>query len=428
MSLLAQLDKSTCDSGNVQEVSKQPSVGSSGPDRQPNVTPETPKPTESKPEKLGKTHVNYWKKRLYRNSFTRDGHRYEVNDWSVKIQHLGCRRAFSLNSANKDTAAAKARDIYVAIVGKGWAAAEALYNPDMIARKDDPSLGDFLAEVETKASLKPKTFRNYASSFRTIVAGVLNIDDDKSKYDYRAGGQKKWIAAVDAAKLSRITPDRIQAWKVSYLKAADPSLTDQASAKRTINSYIRCARCLFSKGILKFLKLRLPQPLPFDGVELEEAGSMRYKSKIKPELLVMCARNELRKKHPESYKTFLLALLSGLRRSEIDLLEWEAIDWANNRIWIGNTKHFSVKTDDSEDFVEVDPEVLAELRGMKGTVTPFVLNSSLPPRVGLSRQYYRCQHVFRHLTEWLRSKGIDANKPIHELRKEFGSLVNQKFT
>jgi len=27
---------------------------------------------------------------------------------------------------------------------------------------------------------------------------------------------------------------------------------------------------------------------------------------------------------------------------------------------------------------------------------------------------------------WLRSKGIKANKPIHELRKEFGSLVNQK--
>jgi hypothetical protein len=31
------------------------------------------------------------------------------------------------------------------------------------------------------------------------------------------------------------------------------------------------------------------------------------------------------------------------------------------------------------------------------------------------------------LTAWLRGKGVKANKPIHELRKEFGSLVNEKF-
>jgi len=30
------------------------------------------------------------------------------------------------------------------------------------------------------------------------------------------------------------------------------------------------------------------------------------------------------------------------------------------------------------------------------------------------------------LTRWLRSKGVNSNKPIHELRKEFGSLVNLK--
>ncbi|MGO9201568.1 MAG: tyrosine-type recombinase/integrase [Limisphaerales bacterium] len=386
------------------------------------------KTSDEKSEGLGKTHVNHWRKRLYKNTFTRAGQRFEVKEWCVKIQHLGVRRTFSLGSVNKDIAAAKAKDIYLTVVSKGWAAANALYNPEMIAQKDDPSLADFLGEVEAKASLKPKTFRNYASCFRTIVAEIMKVGDDKAKYDYRSGGHETWLASLDAIRLSAITPDRVQAWKVGHIRAAGASPKAQASAKRTVNSYIRCSRSLFSPSILKFIRLRLPNPLPFDGVELEEAGSMRYKSTINPELLMVAAKKELRDTHPESYKAFLLGLLSGLRRSEIDLLEWSAIDWQNNRIWIGTTEHFDVKTEDSEDFVEVDAEVLEELRRfMKGGKSPFVLNSKLPPRVGLDRQYYRCDHVFDHLIGWLRGKGIKANKPIHELRKEFGSLVNQKF-
>jgi integrase len=34
--------------------------------------------------------------------------------------------------------------------------------------------------------------------------------------------------------------------------------------------------------------------------------------------------------------------------------------------------------------------------------------------------------VFEHLIGWLRAKGIKSNKPLHDLRKEFGSLINQK--
>lgn len=431
MNPVTQHDGSRHDNKSVQEVSKHAKTRAQTRPQADSTTDgreKTLKSSDSKSEGLGKAHVNYWRRRLYRNCYTREGRRHEVNEWNVKIQYLGCRKTFSLGSANKDIAAAKAKDVYLAIVSKGWAAAEAIFNPEMIARLDDPSLGDFLAEVKAKASLKPKTFRNYASSFRTIVSAILRLGDDKAKYDYRAGGQKNWVAAVDSARLSAITPDRVQAWKVGFLRAVGDSPTAQASAKRTVNSYIRCARCLFGKGILKFIKLRLPQPLPFDGVELEEAGSMRYKSRINPNLLVFAARNELRDQHPESYKAFLLSLLSGLRRSEIDLLEWNALDWANNRIWIGTTEHFDVKTEDSEDFVDVDPEVLDELHTfMKSSHSPFVLNSPLPPRAGLDRQYYRCDAVFDHLVGWLRSKGIQAKKPIHELRKEFGSLVNQKF-
>jgi integrase len=419
MKLATQSGKSPRDQKSVQETSKHP-----GSAQNAQISQNGEAASEQKSEGLGKTHVNYWKMRLFRNTYTREGERHEVNEWSVKIQHLGRRKTFSLGMTNRELAASKAKDIYLAIVGKGWEAAEAAFNPGMVVQKDDPSLGDFFAEVEAKASLKAKTFRNYVSAFRTIASGAFKTSDDKTKFDYRAGGHTKWAAGIAAIKLAAVTPDRVQAWKVAYLKAAGGSPVAVLSAKRTVNSYIRCARSLFSKPILKFVKLRMPQPLPFDGVELEDAGSMRYKSKMKPELLVIAARNELRDQHPESYKALLLGLFCGLRRSEIDLFEWSAIDWANHRIWVGVAEHFGPKT---EDFVDVDPEVLDELRGMmKGSESPFVLNSHLPPRAGLDRQYYRCQRVFKHLTAWLRSKGINANKPVHELRKEFGSQVNQK--
>ena len=36
---------------------------------------------------------------------------------------------------------------------------------------------------------------------------------------------------------------------------------------------------------------------------------------------------------------------------------------------------------------------------------------------------YRCKKTFDGLTAWLRGKGVDARKPLHELRKEFGSVI-----
>jgi hypothetical protein len=41
-------------------------------------------------------------------------------------------------------------------------------------------------------------------------------------------------------------------------------------------------------------------------------------------------------------------------------------------------------------------------------------------------QYYRCQEHFEGLIGWLRTQGLRSKKPLHELRKSFGSLINQK--
>src|SRR5882724_7426369 len=62
----------------------------------------------------------YWRDRLFRNTFTYNGHRFEVNHWSVKIQQQGIRKTFSLRAGHRDQAAIEACRLYETIVSRGW--------------------------------------------------------------------------------------------------------------------------------------------------------------------------------------------------------------------------------------------------------------------------------------------------------------------
>jgi hypothetical protein len=91
------------------------------------------------------------------------------------------------------------------------------------------------------------------------------------------------------------------------------------------------------------------------------------------------------------------------------------------------SEHGDLKTDESADEIEIDEALANELRAHKArNKGPFVIASSRPARVNLSGQYYRCESMFARLYNWLRDKGIDDKKPLHVLRKEFGSMINQK--
>jgi integrase len=77
--------------------------------------------------------------------------------------------------------------------------------------------------------------------------------------------------------------------------------------------------------------------------------------------------------------------------------------------------------------IAVDPEMLEDLRdSMSRTKGPFIVQSNRTPGNDSARAYYRCQPIFERLNEWLRSKGVTANKPLHELRKEIGALIATK--
>lgn len=401
--------------------------------------------TKSAPvlRKLPPTHQDYWKNRLEKRSYTEGGKRIELAELAVRIQHLGRRKSFALHTSNKDGAAAKARDIYLAVLGQGWDAAISQYAPEAAAKVESPTVGGFLKEVEAKATMKPRTLHKYAMCFRKIVADVFKLDGGVSKYDYRTGGRNEWLAKVEAVKLDNLTPEKVQAWKVDYLAAAGADPVSALRTKRSVNSLIRCAKSLFAPETVKFLGLTLPSPLPFDGIKFEKEGSKRYKSSIDYRALITAAKRELSQPAKEStddskghdgkrtptstveqYKILLLALGAGLRKAEIDTLCWNQIDWENSSIWIGVTEHFCPKSTDSEGSVDVDQALLTELRRHKhGGQGPFVISSLLPSNPNATHHYYRAGRHFDDLNIWLRGKGVVDDKPLHTLRKEFGSLV-----
>jgi hypothetical protein len=137
---------------------------------------------------------------------------------------------------------------------------------------------------------------------------VFEIDGEKKKFDYRSGGNADWLRRIDTVKMHALTSGKIQGWKIAYLAEAGADPIKAMEAKRNVNSFIRCARSLFSRKATKFVQnLKLPDPLPFAGIEMEKAGSMRYKSEINLRSLFTAARSALGKNRPEQYKIFLLA-------------------------------------------------------------------------------------------------------------------------
>ncbi len=386
---------------SVQEVSKQRSNG-----------------------RHAKTDVRYWERVIFKPSYTRNRQRREVKHWAVKIQHLGRRETFSLGHANQIRAAERAKEIYLSLESAGWNTTLERFKPEM-TRKSVSTVGDLLNELSGHWSGKTKTFHDYSRSFRTILSQVFDIKGGRKKFDYVKGGRTEWVGKIERIKLADVTPDKVNKWRIAFVKRAGPNPVKQRRARITCNSLMRQARSLFSPDLLTHVCLDRPEKLPFDGVAFYDRESMRYHSKVDVEALIRDAMRELPE---EQLKIFLLATMAGLRRNEIDKLQWSSFRWDDHAIRIETTDFFSPKTSDGEGEVPIDKELLGLFRGWAARATStFVIEADAEPYAGATYTHYRAQPHFEALTEWLRAKGITAIKPLHELRKEFGSLICAKY-
>lgn len=379
--------------------------------------------SDSKAKSFPKTDVRHWRERLFKRS---------NDDWHVQVAFGGRQERFPLKTPNKEAASAKARDIYLSLHAVGWEATLEKFKPwaSEAAEKNTPlTVGEFIAAVRAVAPVRPTTFTTYERKFRFLVSQILAVEGSRKRYDYVHGGSKEWRAKIDAAALESITPEKALQWRVRYInEAKDPM--QQNAARQTAASILRNAKALFSPKLLRNLSLNLPSPLPFDGVDLGKRPRTRYKSKVNPGALVQAAHNELKDNQPELFKVFLLAIGAGLRRGEIDRLSWKQFDWNKGTLRIEATEYGDVKTESSDEEIDIGADMLAYFKEqLKKTAGDFVVASSVAPDPKRPKHWnhYRCDRHFKDLIEWLHTKGVESRTPLHTLRKEFGSLINQKF-
>jgi integrase len=366
--------------------------------------------------------LRYWEGSIYRR-------RRKGGNWWAQLQYGGRRERFSLRTPVQHVAAERARNAYLALAsGKDWDEVLAPFKPERVSASGDAStIGDFIGELEEKKILDPKKLRGYATAFRKIVADAFGLDGGKEKFDYRSGGHQRWIERIHAVKLRDVTPEIVQQWKSRFIEARDNPIGKRA-ARVSVNSIMRCAKTLFSPKVTKLVsRVQLPSPLPFEGIEFEPRQSMRYRSVIDDKKLIAQAQAELAPNDEPVFLAFVLALGAGLRRLEIDRLEWTAFRWGEGVIRIEPTEYFDPKTEHSIGDVAVDPDLMAIMRRFAAKArSNFVIDSPNLPLQHATCQNYRAHKVFKRLSAWLRAKGINSQKPIHELRKEFGSMVNRK--
>ncbi len=305
-------------------------------------------------EKLGhfsKTDIRFWQGRIFRESYRKNGRLCQTTNWSARIQHEGRRERFPLYTPNKAAAASRARDIYLFLVANGWDAAFERYRKHKGSAQEQSghrriTVGEFLNEASRTAS-NQQTIEGYAKKFRQIVSEIFNLSEGKEKHDSWQGGTGRWLTKVHSVKLEEVTPARVEEWKRSFLAKAGNDPVALRKARISVNSMLRQARSLFSPKRLRHLQLSLQSPLPFEGVQLEARQSMKYGSEIDLVKLIKTAKAKFRDSSPEAYKVFLLAVGAGLRKKEIDLLEWSSFRWDEKVIRIEPTRYFHPKSEDS---------------------------------------------------------------------------------
>lgn len=390
------------------------------------TSPPPKKSTQALCRRHPKTSLAYWKLAVER----RAARGVESPHYSVRIRHGGKRVSFALGTPDKEVAARLARGIYNDIVKLGWDEAIAQHGSSRSQESSadtTPTKGSTVGELIDLArklsDVRSQTFQTYARALRRLTSEVEGLSIPKRYY---GAEHTRWIALVEAVPLAAITAVKVAAWRQFYINSKGPDILAKKRATVTANSVIRNSKAFFSKRLLPLLaeEFEMPTPLPFEGLSQLNAGSTRYQSNIDPAKILAAADNQLRSSSPQAYLILQLALRCGLRVGEIDHLLWSSVDIDKDLIRVEDTQYHQLKSEDSSGSIDLSPETVETLKAFKSTSSSEFVVESLDPPTHLDKdRRYRCRKSLSILRNWLRMKGVTAKKPIHELRKEVGSVI-----
>ncbi|NLH74919.1 MAG: hypothetical protein GX456_17860 [Verrucomicrobia bacterium] len=312
----------------------------------------------------GKPHLRKRGFRLFRPIAVKpDGRRVQSPNWSVRFQHQGKRTCRSLHTADYRLALQRAKQLVSSVRQHGWEGNSIV--PAQHAAMTIEELLDRFQKAAVARGLRPKSIKWIVSSLRRIArdCGVQRVCD--------------------------LTPARIQQW-VSECKLKPVSL----------NSALRTASVVFSRQSLQSMGL-VGVKNPFKEVvrpKVDREGFVAPPREWISELM----QQGIRELEGDERLGFVLALGCGLRWGEIVSLSWENVLPEGVRVLASLAKGRRSR------IVPVGDPVRGVLESSRGTGPVIESNPKL---------------VHQELCSWLRGKGVKDSKPIHYLRKCYGSLA-----
>lgn len=383
------------------------------------------------PSQKSKSTLAYWRSAVRKRKYRHKGEARECSDFSARIAHDGEQHNIALKTSDREKAASKAKEIWESVVAKGWD--KTLAGLGVNSKGKALTYGDYLGEFLKMPGVSLMTAEEYRKKVITLVAEVAGVKRSSStKAPLKE--IEKWRRKVEKVRICSLVERQFVKWRESCrLTLERGDVCGQMNRRRsasTINGLIRAYKAVFREEQLeKFAYLDLPERIPGTSLRLLREPTYRYKGGIDAHALFDEANEKLRKKNVEAYKLLILTLACGLRRTEADLLLWDSVDLNHNCIHVVGTKYYKLKSNASEGVVYFSDEIREFLRECFDERTgEFVLESHRPPRRHLvTYQYHRAEKTHKDLIAWLRDKGVKARKPIHSLRKEFGSLINQAY-
>lgn len=225
---------------------------------------------------------------------------------------------------------------------------------------------------------------------------------------------------VDTVPVSHITKSAWSAFATQRLSSAKDE-AEKLSFKRTLNSKLRGIRSLVAPNAVDHYEgLKQDWELSCLRQFYEEAkffDKVGVSYRLPPEKLIVDTFDLIERTaacgDPLVASALLLALHGGLRSDEIVncRIPWLDTTATPNRIWVAADGVFKPKG--TQGFTEIRPDVLAKVRSLC-VGQNYLLHDETEKRV----------EAVDKAVQALRANGwADYNKPLHELRKLFGSYV-----
>jgi integrase len=295
------------------------------------------------------------------------------------------------------------------------------FNPDSALKSDKTMISDIIRaheKIEPILELRHNVAQNYRGRLMWVVRRVNAYRRRKSME--HSMPYEDSVEACSTTPISTLNERFISDLKLAVVNDVRSGLAGQADAKRHIMSVMSDAKSVFSeaaKAEYKTMGIDLPPNVePFLRAKLFNRVSKKRYRLPEPEIIkAIFKHSEDLKIHPNAYRIFLLAVGSGLRRDEIQHLEWSWIEDNNGtpRIFLPVTEGFEQKGK-GESYIELCPWAHKRLSS---------IGSKRDRGRVLAGTFTDGDRAGRYLCKWLRKFGLIRQKPIHELRMLYGSWV-----